>query len=119
MDKINVIISALILFLTSASTLSHASLIDHGGFTSDDVSGLDWLDLSATEGMTVAAAIGSNGGNWQLATKSQFQSMFSQFEKFGDGEFLDVPGSFEYDYGELLSNLVFRHLIKRRPAYLK
>ncbi len=67
-----------------ASLLIHpakAALIDGGGFTFDDQSGLEWLDLSATQGQSyneVLAAIGSGGSlaGWSVASAAQVSTFF-------------------------------------------
>ena len=59
------------------SNAAVAGLItDNNTYTT--VNGTDWLDLSATDGMTVASALAANSG-WTLATYTQYQSMFAEF----------------------------------------
>ena len=53
--------------------------------TFDSDTGLEWLDLSETAGMSVAAALAANVG-WTLATRVQFSDMFS--EVYSSSDFL-------------------------------
>lgn len=55
----------------------NAALVDNGAYTTDSVSGLDWLDLSATFDMTLSDAQAANSG-WRLATDSEVNNLFSQ-----------------------------------------
>jgi hypothetical protein len=57
---------------------ANASLIDNGSYTTDTVSGLDWLDLSATVGQSVTAALSSNSG-WTYANNAQVSGLLSSF----------------------------------------
>jgi hypothetical protein len=62
-----------ILFLTSAT---HAAMVDNGSFTTDTSANLDWLDLTATRGMSynqVSAELGEGGDfeGWRYATLSE------------------------------------------------
>lgn len=52
-----------------------AELIDHGTFTKDDVSGLDWLDLSVTAGQSYNTTLTSNPG-WRHATNAEVEDLF-------------------------------------------
>ena len=58
-----------------------AALINGGGYTFDEQSGLDWLDLSATQGQSyneVLAAIGPGGSlaGWSVASAAQVSTFF-------------------------------------------
>lgn len=55
----------------------HASLIDNGSYTTDDLSGLDWLDLTESNNMTMQGALASNTG-WRYATNSEVEGLFWQ-----------------------------------------
>ena len=68
--------------LTLASMSVNAVLIDNGTFTTDTVSGLDWLDVteSAFESYnTVSAQFGVGGRyyGWRYATGAQFNQLVS------------------------------------------
>ena len=54
-----------------------AALVDNGSYTTDTVSGLDWLDLTATENLSVSDALAANSG-WRLATNSEVEDLFYQ-----------------------------------------
>ena len=56
---------------------SNAAFIDNGTFTTDDVSELDWLDLSITDSRSINAAEGLNPG-WTVATNDQVGDMFGR-----------------------------------------
>jgi len=64
------------LLFTCWALQSHATIVDNGTYTT--VNGLDWLDLTRTNNKTLDEALFDNPG-WVLATKSQYQSMMSQF----------------------------------------
>lgn len=61
---------------------SHAALIDNGITTLQTSNGLEWLDLSATQGLSISAILGGAGGyvndGWQFASFSQVSSLFSE-----------------------------------------
>jgi len=80
--------------LITLSMNSSAALIDYGSFTFDNVNNLDWLDLTATQGMSyddVEIAIHGNGyittasvplgslSAWEHATLAQVNDLFTQF----------------------------------------
>jgi hypothetical protein len=65
------------------SASSQATLIDNGTFTTDDVSGLDWLDMSFTDGLSynqVDLALGAGGtlAGWRFATTAEFDALIFQ-----------------------------------------
>ncbi len=62
----------------------NATLIDNGKFTTDNIANLDWLDLSETKGKSIEDALKANSG-WELANKTQFTGMISQFGFTGSG----------------------------------
>ena len=68
------IISAVIGLLLSTSAT--ATLIDNGTYTTDDVSGLDWLDLSITDAQGYNSALSLNPG-WRLATHNEVSNLYS------------------------------------------
>ena len=66
------------LVLMFAGFQANAALIDNVAYTTDNVSNLDWLDLSATAGMTLEEAQAANPG-WYLATKAEYTGLIGQF----------------------------------------
>lgn len=70
------------------STNLNAALIDNGGYTTDNVNNLDWLDLTYTLDMSYSSAQSnvSNvlGGGWQYATMLQMEQMW--YQAFGSIE---------------------------------
>src|SRR5215470_2641662 len=51
-----------------------ATLIDQGTFTTDTATGLDWLDVTQTQGLSynaVTSLLGSSLAGWQYATLAQ------------------------------------------------
>ena len=72
---------SLMVLLISAS-LTEAALIDNGTFTTDNATGLDWLDMSNTVGnsynqtLTAISAGGSLDG-WRLATSAEFDGLIN------------------------------------------
>lgn len=76
-NNIKYILGALAL---AFSSISNALIVDNGDWTIDTASGLDWLDLTFTDDMSVDEALSTfaNDG-WQLATEEQFHLMFDQF----------------------------------------
>lgn len=57
------------------STSTNAALIDNDTFTFDTSTGLNWLDLSETAGMSYSQALSSNSG-WRYATYGEVQNLF-------------------------------------------
>ena len=64
--------------LVMAASAAHATLIDNNTYTTDTAFGLDWLDLTATKGQSVASALSNNSG-WSYATDSQVSNLMSSF----------------------------------------
>lgn len=67
--------------LMSFASVSHGSIIDHGTYTTDTASGLEWLDVTATEGMTVGYVSGQLGfggqfQSWRYATGNELNQLF-------------------------------------------
>lgn len=56
---------------------ANAALIDNGDWTTDDINGLDWLDLSITDGQSYNLATSLNTG-WSYATNTQVVDLFDQ-----------------------------------------
>jgi hypothetical protein len=68
---------AIVLVVLLLTGTAQAALIDYGSYNSDDVSGLDWLDFSATLGMNHADALANNSG-WRYATEVEVEDLFFQ-----------------------------------------
>jgi hypothetical protein len=76
-------------FILSVSTLSNATLIDNGDYTTDTESGLDWLDWSETLGDTQAEALAEfSGDGWRIATSMEATDLIESY--FG----ISLPGTF-------------------------
>ncbi len=68
--------------LLISASLTEAALIDNGGFTTDTVTGLDWLDIYHTDGNTYNQALAkiSAGGSlvgWRFATSAEFDGLIN------------------------------------------
>ena len=66
------------------STSVNAALIDNGTYTTDTISGLDWLDLTETNGFSYDDVSGqlSSGDvydGWRYATVAEAENLFLQF----------------------------------------
>ena len=61
----------------SITTTTNAALIDNGTYTTDTVSGLDWLDLNQTINTTYSQAKASQPG-WHYATNVEVGNLFSK-----------------------------------------
>jgi hypothetical protein len=66
------------------STSANAAIIDNGTYTTDTSTGLDWLDLTATAGMSynqVSAELGAGGifEGWTYATRAQVSGFWDSF----------------------------------------
>ncbi len=78
-----------------------AALIDNGTYTSDTLSGLDWLELSETSSQSYADALTNNPG-WRHATNAEVENLFtisfvnyvenSASEHLSTTSFGDYPG---------------------------
>jgi hypothetical protein len=67
-------------FILSVSTLANATLIDNGDYTTDTVSGLDWLDWTLTKNMTQAEALTQfSGAGWRIATGIEARGLLNDF----------------------------------------
>ncbi len=67
------LVSATMAMVLSAST--NAALIDNDTFTFDTSTGLDWLDLSETAGISYSLALSTHSG-WRYATYVEVQNLF-------------------------------------------
>ena len=93
------IMSTTCAFLSVVSYGASAALIDNGTFTTDTESGLDWLDLSVTNGQDYNSATTLNPG-WRYATNVEVENIFgllfegyyntnSGFSNSSDGAYAD------------------------------
>ena len=81
--------------LLLATTLSHAILIDHGTYTTDTRTGLDWLDLSRRDGQSVVTALSSNPG-WTYADDTRVSGLLFSFGityAFAPGTFVTLSAT--------------------------
>jgi hypothetical protein len=72
------------LSLSTASYSAAVDFINNGHYTTDTISGLDWLDVTQTAGMSwneVNSQLHAGGSlaGWQFATGSQFLTMVNNF----------------------------------------
>jgi hypothetical protein len=63
---------------------ANAAIVDNGTYTTDTSTGLDWLDLTATAGMSynqVSAELGAGGmfEGWTYATRAQVTGLWDSF----------------------------------------
>jgi hypothetical protein len=72
-NKLVVLLSFALLFSSNVS----AALVDNDTYTTDAVSGLHWLDLTATADMSMFDAEAAYDG-WRLATNSEVEDLFGQ-----------------------------------------
>lgn len=68
-------------FLASTSITTTAGLIDHGSYITDTASGLDWLDVTATQGLSYeqiqASALITLG--WRFASRGELTTLLANF----------------------------------------
>ena len=68
--------------MSLTSTISSASLVDLNTYSTDTVTGLDWLDVTASAGLSYAAVQGGAGGwlaaGWRYASWGQVADLFSR-----------------------------------------
>lgn len=74
----------LLSFASSNVTAAPADFIDNGNYTTDTISGLDWLNVSQTFNMTtdqVTAQTGSGGSfeGWRIATEVEFLGLITNW----------------------------------------
>jgi hypothetical protein len=65
----------------------NAALVDNGAYTTDTESGLDWLDLSATDGLSYDSALANNPG-YRHAMNAEVENLFGILF---DGYFNNTP----------------------------
>jgi hypothetical protein len=67
-------------FIMSVSTLANATLIDNGDYSTDNESGLDWLDWTLTVDKTQAEALTMYGSaGWRTATPAEATKLMENF----------------------------------------
>lgn len=103
-----------ILFVTSlgVSSQSYAApidFIDNTNYTTDTISGLDWLDMSYSAGLSYdeIPSISSTvvGGGWRLATGSEFATMVLNYTGTGISQLDFASTEFTNGYLEPLIDL--------------
>jgi hypothetical protein len=72
--KMKKIIALLLLF---AGFQANAALIDNVSYTTDTISGLDWLDWSITDNQTKSEALSLNAG-WREATRVEASNLMDE-----------------------------------------
>ena len=68
----------------AVSTISNAAIIDLGDVTRDTSTGLDWLDVTSTSGLSVTEVlaemeVGGSLEGWRYATATQLDQLISNF----------------------------------------
>lgn len=76
--RLHIIVATAIAIVIPLTT--NADLIDHGTFTSDQNSGLDWLDVVYTDGLSynqvmVAISAGGKLDGWRFATDAEYENL--------------------------------------------
>jgi len=56
---------------------AQANIIDHGTYLSDTGTGLDWLDLTATQGQSYNTVLGSMPAGWHYASLADVATLFT------------------------------------------
>ena len=92
MKRIKSTFLALVVLLSPMA--ANADLIDAGGSTIDTLTGLEWLDLTSTVGMTVANALAAfEGDGYQYANDSEIATLLASFGityGFNPGTYFDL-----------------------------
>ena len=67
---------------------AQASIMDHGSYLTDTTTSMDWLDLTATQGLSYSSVIGSPpAGGWHYASLADVSTLFD-----------DAGGTGPYDF---------------------
>jgi hypothetical protein len=74
----------------------HAALVDSGSYTTDTVSGLDWLNLDKTNGLTMSAALAANSG-WRYALYTEIDNLYAT-------AFPGIPNPADLGYTNIYDN---------------
>ncbi len=95
-----------LLFFLFASSV-HAAIVNNGNYTTDTITGLDWLDVTASQGRSyddVAGQFGSSGDfeGWEFATTEQFATLLVNATGLSTTEITNP-------YGYVLSNSHITH----------
>lgn len=89
---------------------AHATIIDHGSYLSDTTSGLDWLDLTATAGLSFNTVSASPPpGGWHYASLSDVATLFDDAGGVGPYNFVNSNNglvAFEGSATSLLRSLM-------------
>lgn len=76
------VLTASAVLMTCAAN-SNVVFEDHGQFSTDSKTGLDWLDVTATAGLSYAQVLAGAGGwlsqGWRYANGNEIRSLFSQY----------------------------------------
>ena len=60
--------------------VANASIINNAGYVTDTTTGLDWLDLSATTGMSESSAVSAySGAGYSYATDAEVSALLADF----------------------------------------
>ena len=81
--------------LAIVSFNASAEIIDNDWYTT--VNGLDWMDLSLTDGMSVSEAL-TQYDDWSLANEIQFSNMFAEYYTVNPDTLLGVNSAY-IDWG--------------------
>jgi hypothetical protein len=85
-------------FILSVSTLANATLIDKGDYTTDTVSGLDWLDWSLTKNHTLESALLKfSDDGWRATTENEASQLISDFFSVVSGN-STMAGTYIYGF---------------------
>jgi hypothetical protein len=99
----------LIIILLSVSGSAQASLVDNGDFTSDTLTGLDWLDFSYTLSMNRADALTNNSG-WRYATNDEVELLFwHSFDGYYNTDHLNFSNSSDGAYADQGEDVALFH----------
>lgn len=88
------------LAFTSSAFAASTDFIDNNTYTTDKLSGLDWLDVTTTQGMAFNTIETSQPG-WRLATVADFKGMVSNY--FDLTSFSGTSELFNFGSAELSS----------------
>jgi hypothetical protein len=68
----------------AVASQAHATIVDHGDYLSDTVTGLDWLDVTKSANMSfdyVSTQFGAGGlfAGWRYATGNEFNALVGSY----------------------------------------
>lgn len=73
---------------------AEAGIIDHGAYLTDTGTGLDWLDLTATRGLSYNTVLGNMpAGGWHFASLTDVSTLFTDAGGVGPYNFSGGNGS--------------------------